>query len=647
MGLTAESVDRAQLVSALCDTLVPSLATEEPGARGALLARAASDVGLERVAESIIADAPESVRRVLDPCLDRLAVAGLPDLPREQREAVLREELTSQPLQELAYTVLALFYAASDDQGRNPNWDALGYPGPLTAPPSPDEAPKTIRVERVLPGATLKADVCVVGSGAGGSVVAATLQAAGQSVIVLERGGYRNESDFRQLEDVGARDLFMRGGMFFSSDGSLGLLAGATLGGGTVINSMVCLPPPPEIRSAWTVNGLDGLDGPEFDEHLLAVAARIGVSTEATRQNRTSKLLASGIERFGLTWQTIARNACPDDDPRYCGYCHNGCQQGCKQSTLKTYLQDAADAGAQFVVGCDVRQIVRRHGQTVGVVAEVAQPDGSRTELTVHAPTVVIAAGGIESPALLLRSGIGGPAVGHHLRVHPTYFVGGVYPEPVRGWEGQVQSVVSLDRTRALDGEGYLVECTTLSPGMWAVLTPWLGGEDHKRRMLELEHTAPWHAVCHDHGAGRVRLDETGAVVVDWSLEDPVDRRLAALGQVELAEMHRLAGARTIVTTHRDGPVWRDGDDFEQFTTEIGRDRLDTRAFSAHQMGSCRMGRDRSTSVANGSGELHDAPGVWVGDASAFPTAPGVNPMLSIMALARRTATRILTEVTA
>jgi choline dehydrogenase-like flavoprotein len=265
--------------------------------------------------------------------------------------------------------------------------------------------------------------------------------------------------------------------------------------------------------------------------------------------------------------------------------------------------------------------------------------------LTVHAPTVVLAAGGIESPALLLRSGIGGPAVGQHLRVHPTYFVGGVYPEPVRGWEGQVQSVVSLDRTQALDGEGYLVECTTLSPGMWAVLTPWLGGEDHKRRMLELEHTAPWHAVCHDHGSGRVRLDETGAVVVDWTLRDPIDRRLAALGQVELAEMHRLAGARTIVTTHRDGPIWRDGDDFEQFKTEIGRHRDDTRAFSAHQMGSCRMGLDRSTSVANGSGELHDAPGVWVGDASAFPTAPGVNPMLSIMALARRTATRILNEV--
>jgi hypothetical protein len=217
-----------------------------------------------------------------------------------------------------------------------------------------------------------------------------------------------------------------------------------------------------------------------------------------------------------------------------------------------------------------------------------------------------------------------------------------VYDDPVRGWEGQVQSVVSLDRTRAVDDEGYLVECTTLSPGMWATLSPWLGGADHKRRMLSLPHTAPWHAVCHDHGSGSVRLDSRSGASVEWSLDDPVDQRIAALGHVELAEMHRLAGATTIVTSHRAGPAWRRGEDFSAFLTDIGRVRNDTRAFSAHQMGSCRLGSDPSTSVANGSGELHGTKGVWIGDASGFPTAPGVNPMLTVMALARRTASRIV-----
>jgi choline dehydrogenase-like flavoprotein len=626
-------------VSELCDTLVPPLETPEGGPRAELLGRSASDLGLPALVEAALDDAPAAVGEALT----ALDVAGWAEAPPARREAILRERLEEPRLREVAGMVLALFYASSGEKGWNPNWSAIGYPGPCSAPPAPELAPKTIAVATVTgERATLTADVCVVGSGAGGSVVAAELQAAGRSVVVIERGLYRNESDFRQLEDVGARELFLRGGMFFSVDGSLGLLAGSTLGGGTVVNSMVCLAPPEHVLSDWAATGLDGVNGQEFYDHIEAVSARLEVNTAATVQNRTSRLIANAIEELGLSWQTIPRNAAARDDPRFCGYCHYGCQHGFKRSTLKTYLQDAADTGSRFVVGCTAERILVRDGRAAGVAARVVGPHGSSTALEVKAPTVVVAAGGIESPALLLRSGLGGPAAGRHLRVHPTYFVGGIYDEPVRGWEGQVQSVVSLDRTRAVGGVGYLVECTTLSPGMWAVLSPWTGGEDHKRRMLALEHTAPWHAVCHDHGSGRVTLDTAGAATVHWSLRDPVDRALASLGHVELAQMHRLAGAREIVTSHTRGPRWREGEDFDSFLSEIGSERADTRAFSAHQMGSCRMGRDPASSVADTRGELHDVDGVWIGDASAFPTAPGVNPMITVMALARRTARRML-----
>ena len=102
----------------------------------------------------------------------------------------------------------------------------------------------------------------MIGSGAGGSVIAAELQAAGRQVVILERAGYRNEADFRQLELVGANELYLHGGLFWSEGGSIGLLAGSTLGGGTVINSMVCLRPPADIRAEWAALGLDGVDGP-------------------------------------------------------------------------------------------------------------------------------------------------------------------------------------------------------------------------------------------------------------------------------------------------------------------------------------------------------------------------------------------------
>jgi choline dehydrogenase-like flavoprotein len=133
---------------------------------------------------------------------------------------------------------------------------------------------------------------------------------------------------------------------------------------------------------------------------------------------------------------------------------------------------------------------------------------------------------------------------------------------------------------------------------------------------------------------------------VRWSLEDEVDRRLFVKAQVELAKLHHAAGAREIFSYHHaDRTWWREGEDFDAFLEQLeaaSYDAADVVIFSAHQLGSCRMGLDPADSVADGRGELHDVKGVWIGDASAFPTAPGINPMISIMALAHRTAGKIL-----
>jgi choline dehydrogenase-like flavoprotein len=509
----------------------------------------------------------------------------------------------------------------------------------VTPAPPPEVAPKTIELEPLAsPRTSVSADVCVIGSGAGGAVVAAELQRAGLSVVVLERGGYRNEADFRQLELIGAQELYLRGGLFFSESGSIGLLAGSTLGGGTVINSMVCLRPPARIRAEWERLGLEGLAGDEFDAHLDAVSARLNVNTEATRPNRTNELMVEALRASGLSHELLPRNASLDDDPRFCGYCNAGCQHGCKQSALRTYLADAADAGARFLVDCAVDLVLVRDGRAAGVSGRARAADGTESELVVDAPTVVVACGGIESPALLLRSGIGGPAVGKHLRLHPTYFVTGLYDEVVDGWSGQFQATVSFDFAEAVAGSGFLVESVGLSLPFWASSIAFTGGAEHKARMLGLRHAATWHAVSHDTGAGEVVLDADGQAVVRWELDDPVDRAVAARAHVELARLHRARGAREIFTFHWDDVRWREGDDFDAFCRRLESTPHDGTPYSAHQMGSCRLGADRQGSVANPRGELHDVPGVWIGDASALPTAPGVNPMLTIMALARRTA---------
>ena len=478
----------------------------------------------------------------------------------------------------------------------------------------------------------------MIGSGAGGGVVAAELARAGRSVLVLERGGYRNESDFRQLEAVGARELYLRGGLFFSESGSVGLLAGSTLGGGTVVNSLVCLRPPESVRLEWAALGLDRHRRPG-----LRRAPRRGRCADQ-RQHRRDE--AEPDEPADGRGARAARPHAPADllatrpatDPRYCGYCNAGCQHGCKQSTLVTYLPDAAAAGASFVVDCAVERVLVEDGRAAGVLARTTGADGEPVELTVEAPTVVVAAGGIESPALLLRSGLGGPAAGKYLRLHPTYFVSGVYDEAVNGWNGQFQAVVSLDFADALAGSGFLVESVGLSLAFWAACSPFSDGASHKEGMLQLRHVAPWHAITHDHGSGEVVLGPDGEAIVRWEPDDPLDRAVAARAQVELARLHRARGAREIFTFHWDELRWRDGDDFDAFLARLEAAPNDRTAYSAHQMGACRLGADPATSVADGWGRLHDTPGVWIGDGSALPTAPGVNPMLTIMALARRTA---------
>ncbi|HEY4277987.1 MAG TPA: GMC family oxidoreductase [Conexibacter sp.] len=644
------SAAQEAVLDAVCDTLLPAIATDEPGPAGELLRRGARERGLPAQLAAAIPSLPATPRASLLAALDELAADGFAEATLEARGARLHALGARVPegrfaLKQLKTLLFGLMFAVLGDDGRNEAWDAIGFAGPVTAPPSPEQAPKTLPLVEVSgEAATLTADAVVVGSGAGGSVIAARLAQAGRSVLVLELGAYRNEADFQQLESV-AGEMYLGGGMVWSEHGELGLLAGSTLGGGTVINSMVCLRTPQEIREEWTRMGLDGLDGEEYEQAQQQVWSALEVNTEATVHSASSQHMVDGLTELGHAHERLPRNASLDDDPAFCGYCNSGCQQGCKRSTQKNYLADAARDGARFVVGCRVERVLVQDGRASGVEGVVRNADGTSTQLRVDAATVVVAAGGIESPALLLRSGIGGPAAGRFLRVHPAWMVGGVYDEPVEAWRGQIQSAVSFDFTHVEQGVGFLCETLGLSPGFWAGQSPWVDGLAHREQVLKLGHVSAWHGVSHDHGSGRVVLDADGEALVQWSLEDPVDRAVAARAHVELARIHRAAGAREVFTFHFNERRWRDGEPFDGFLDELRTTPAeDFTGYSAHQMGSCRMGADPETAVADGNGELHDVRGVWIGDAAALPTAPGVNPMITVMALAERTAARMLRE---
>lgn len=646
---------RRRTLEAVCDTFAPSIAVDDGGqVLRDFYARSASDLGVPAQIEGLLAQSmmPEEVE-AFGQLLDAFAAQDFANLALPARTELLAQVAASGleaklGVRRLRGLTFLFFYGLSDESGRNPNWEAIGYPGPVSAPPSPQQAPKTIPLEHVSgESAMLECDVCVVGSGAGGSVIACELQRAGRSVVVLEMGQYRNESDFKQLELPGMLELYLGGGLVASEDGSIAILAGSTLGGGTVVNYMNCIRTPEHVRREWAAMGIEGIDEPGYERHIDAIWERLSVNDAATSHNRTHKKLIEGCEELGYPHRALTRNtdvSC--EDPSVCGYCSSGCQKGCKQSTMKTFLQDAADAGARFVVGARAERILVQDGRAAGVQAIVTHEDGSTSTLTVNAPTVVVACGSIESPALLLRSGIGGPAAGKHLRLHPASIVAGVYEQPIEGWIGQLQSALS-DQFAECEGEhGFLIEAVGVAPAIQAMSMPWEDGHKHKELLARtFKHLAPFVSVARDHGEGEVVLDEHGRALTRWSLSDEVDARMFARAMVELSKLQRAAGAREILTFYQQPLIWRERDDFDAFLAAIEQGSLqanDIAVFTAHQMGSCRMGSDPADSVADGRGELHDTKGVWIGDGSAFPTAPGVNPMISIMSLAHRTAANML-----
>jgi len=212
---------------------------------------------------------------------------------------------------------------------------------------------------------------------------------------VLEMGGYYNEADFNQLELWAYENLYHGGALHPTNDGQIVIMAGQNLGGGTTVNWTNCLRTRPWVREEWArEHGLEDLDGPEFDRHLDAVLERISGNDRCSDWNGPHQRLKEACEKVGIDFDTIVRNT---DEATYspdnAGFIGYGDQSGSKQGTLKTYLQDASDAGAQFVVNCRVERVLTEDGHAAGVEGSYADADGHRAHIVVRAPQIVLAGG--------------------------------------------------------------------------------------------------------------------------------------------------------------------------------------------------------------------------------------------------------------
>ncbi|HJZ64427.1 MAG TPA: GMC family oxidoreductase N-terminal domain-containing protein [Candidatus Acidoferrum sp.] len=571
-------------------------------------------------------------------------------LRRDEREKILRSWADSSlkkrraAFQALRKGIGFLYVMLREKSGASRVWEKIKYPGPLGIQrPNAERALNVITPEKET---ALTCDVCVIGSGAGGGVAAAVLAAAGKDVVVLEAGNYYDDADFDGAELTGFQRLYAEGGFAGTQDHSVGFLAGECLGGGTVVNYCTSFRTPDDVRQEWAEAGAGWIAGEEYTKSLGAVCDRLHVNRAQNRVSAREQVLERGLKALGWHVDAMPRNVVACDQGKVCGYCGYGCAIGAKQSSTKTWLSDAQAKGARFFVGTRAERIRVEAGTASGVeaVSKSAHP------VSVKCKAVVVACGAIHTAALLLRSGLDNEHIGRHLYLHPVSNVCGIFGEEIRPWEGTMQAIYSDELRRMTGNYGVKFETTALQPVIAMAPLPWRNPAQFRTLMEKFVNTSAIGVLLRDRYGGRVRIDSEGNPVSSYSVSE-FDRAHLRRGFLGAAQILEAAGAKLIYSPHAQYCSYEPGKRGSIETFEIDMDRAgwdngQVSLFSFHIMGTARLGNSPKVSATNPDGETWEVRNLFVMDGSSFPSASGVNPMISIEAIAHRNAQALAAKLT-
>ncbi|KAF5749114.1 long-chain-alcohol oxidase FAO4A-like [Tripterygium wilfordii] len=501
------------------------------------------------------------------------------------------------------------------------------------------------------PSMVIQCDAVVVGSGSGGGVIAGVLAKAGYKVLVLEKGNYCARTNLSLLEGPSMDQMYLNGGLTGTHDLGIVVLAGSTVGGGSAINWSASIQTPKHVISEWSNQcELEFFDSKLYREAMDIVCERMGVQSGIDEEGFNNEILRRGCEETGYNVKTIPRNSTSD---HYCGWCGFGCKDGRKKGTAETWLMDLVDSGNGAILpGCEVIKVLqkKRNGRktATGVAFEFDSRRGKEM-CFVESKVTIVACGALSTPALLTRSGLKNPNIGRNLHLHPVTMAWGYFPDnsewpnkEKRSYEGGIMTAMSSVFHDS--GYGAVIQTPSLHPGMFSVLMPWTSGLDIKKRMTRFSRTTHIFALARDRGSGTVKSPSS----ITYQMED-LDEMNLQKGLGKILRILAAAGAEEIGTHHCRGKTLNvkkvSSNEFERFVKEESsrplRD-LSTPICSAHQMGSCRMGVDPKKSAVNPMGETWEVEGLFVADASVFPTALGVNPMVTVQAIAYCTAQSVL-----
>ncbi|MFU8803873.1 MAG: FAD-dependent oxidoreductase [Bradymonadaceae bacterium] len=515
--------------------------------------------------------------------------------------------------------------------GRADYLDAIGHPEPRrVAAEKPEKYMRRVVAAEDLEVETdIHAHVVVIGTGAGGAAVAYQLARQGLAVALVEEGRYSLRQDFTGSPMSRVHSLYRHHAANFTIGTPIVIPQGRAVGGTTTINSGTCLGTPDGVLGEWC----EELGFPEdfrpdaYHRYTEEVAAMLQVAPGGgPALGRIAEVIARGADRMGLDHGPLPRNApgCTG-----AGECILGCPEGAKRSTDVSYIPAALRAGAEIFVGLPVTRLLMDGEQAVAVEARGLDANGESKRLRVFADRVVVACGAIHSPLFLAENGFRLPWLGRNLSVHPALGLMAMMGEDLQPWNGIPQGYA----VHALEEEGIRFEGYYLPPQLMASSTPWLGAE-LSRWMDSFEKVAQFGFMVRDEGDGRVRRGPDGLPLITYRLSPRSIDRLKK-GASLLSELFIEAGAREVYAGFGRRPVVRSIAEARALT-DVDAGPMDFQLLGAHPLGTCRMARDRGQGVVDFDHRVFGTSNVHVVDGSVVPTSLGVNPQMTIMAMALR-----------
>ncbi len=488
---------------------------------------------------------------------------------------------------------------------------------------------------------TFDADVLVIGTGAGGAAVGAELAEAGFDVLFAEEGSYNPTSSFKPQATESVPRLYRdAGATVILGRPMIPFVEGRTVGGSTVLNGGMTYRTPAEVLTGWQrITGSPEM-GPAALEPLFERVESVvhAASQHEVSVGNDSRLMAEGARRLGWKVSVNTRNQEMCVGANNCVF---GCPTGAKQSALVSYMPKAIAAGARCATEVRIERLLIRRGRCVGAVGHAVDPRTRRgdVKVTFRAKAVIVAGGAIQTPHLLLRHRLGRPSgqLGRNFLIHPNAKVVATYPGAVHAWQG----VSQYCQIREFHDEGILFAENFIPPSALAATLPW-SGSSAMDFMKRYNHAAVTGVLVEDSVTGSVSRGLLGSPLARYQISDHDHARFKR-GIRLLSMLHFEMGADQVLLPFTNAHVASNMDEVDAaIAAQTSMETLEM--FTVHLMGTARMGSRPETSVVDLGGQLWDLPGCYVADASLFPTAIGVNPQITIMALATRVAERMIDQ---